>query len=115
MSDREYEFVQGSPEQIEVFLDLQRLLVKMYNKWPGDTAIAVFAAALGSAAALIEVRFEHHMEECEVCREEYKDVMLDLADVAQSNLAYYYDMQIKQADEDKEKADNLVKSFFRGV
>jgi hypothetical protein len=108
----EYEFVSGSPEQVEVFMDLQRILVRLYNEWPGDTAIAVYAAALGCVSAMIETQFKRHMEECEVCRKEYKGVTLNLSDVARSNFIHYFEMELEQAVIDQQAATELVKDFF---
>jgi hypothetical protein len=108
----EYEFVSGTPEQVEVFLDLQRILVRLYNEWPGDTAIAVYAAALGCVSAMIEMQFKRHLEECENCREEYKGVTLELADVARNNFSHYYEMELEQAVIDQQAAASLVKTFF---
>src|SRR5579864_6213457 len=108
----EYEFVSGSPEQVEVFLDLQRILVRLYNEWPGDTAIAVYAAALGCVSAMIELQFKRHMEECETCRKEYGGITLNLADVAQSNFIHYYELELEQAVIDQQAAAALVKGFF---
>jgi len=113
MSEIEYEFVPGSPEQVEVFLDLQRMLLKLYNKWPGDTAIAVFSASLGCAVALIETQYKIHLEECEKCRERYKSEEFDLDDVARSNYQYYYGKGLEQSEIDKKVAADLVKSFFK--
>jgi iron only hydrogenase large subunit-like protein len=72
----------------------------------------VYAAALGCVSAMIELQFKRHMEECENCREEYKDVTLNLSDVVRSNFDHYYGMELKQAVIDQQAAAALVKSFF---
>jgi hypothetical protein len=112
MSDIEYEFVSGTPEQVETFLDLQRMIVKLYNKWPGDTAIAVVAASVGCVVALIETQYKLHLEECSYCRDNLKGEVFNLSEVARSNFEHYYNMEVEQALVDQQAADELVKKFF---
>jgi hypothetical protein len=114
MTDKEaYEILPGSPEQVEVFMDLQRMLVKLYNMWPEDTAVAVYAAACGSVIALIEAQYKNHVEECPNCKEEGKPPTIDLVSVARSNFDYYYNRNVNQADLDKTAASQLVHKFFK--
>ena len=112
MDDNGYEFMKGSPEQVAVFLDLQRILIKLYNEWPGDTAIAVYAAAAGCVCAMIEAQFKLHIDECETCRKEYESDELKLYDVARENFDHYYNLEHAQALTDLKAAESLVKSFF---
>jgi hypothetical protein len=111
--EQEYEFVPGSPEQIEVFLDLQRMIVKMYNKWPGDTGIAVYAAALGCVTALIEAEFKRHLDECPDCKEMYPKATLDLKQAARDNFDHYYSLEHERAIIDAQAAKDIVDNFFK--
>ena len=109
----DFEFVPGSPEQLETFLDLQRLIIKLYNKWPGDTAIAVFAASVGCVTALIETQYKLHLEECQNCREQLGGTEFNLSEVARQNFDHYYKMEHEQALIDQQAAAALVKRFFK--
>lgn len=111
--DDEFEVIKGSPEQVEVFLDLQRMLVKLYNMWPEDTAIAVYAAACGSVVALIEAQYAIHVADCENCQREQRAPTIDLVGVARSNFDFYYDRGIEQAVQDKTAASEMVHKFFK--
>jgi hypothetical protein len=108
-----YEIMPGSTEQVEVFLDLQRMLIKLYNMWPEDTAIAVYAAAGGSVVALIEAQYKVHVEECPNCQEEGRPSTIDLAGTAKSNFDYYYVRGKEQSDLDKAQASEMVHKFFK--
>jgi hypothetical protein len=108
-----YEVLPGTPEQVEVFLDLQRMLVKLYNMWPEDIAIAVYAAAGGSVVALIESQYEAHIAECENCQNEGRPEQIDLAECAKTNFDFYYKRQRDQAVNDKAQASQLVHKFFK--
>jgi hypothetical protein len=113
MTDEAHEVIPGTPEQVEVFLDLQRMLVKLYNMWPEDTAIAVYAAAAGSVISLIEVQYAIHVADCPNCRAENRAPTIDLVDIARSNFDYYYIRGIEQAVKDKDSANDLVNNFFK--
>jgi hypothetical protein len=113
MAEDGYEVIPGSSEQVEVFLDLQRMLVKLYNMWPEDTAIAVYAAAGGSVVALIEAQYKVHVEECPNCQEEGRPPMIDLVSIARTNFDFYYDRQMKQSVVDKAQASEMVHKFFK--
>lgn len=111
--DEEFEVRPGSPEQIEVFLDLQRMLVKLYNMWPEDSAIAVYAAAAGSVISLIEAQYAIHVAECEHCQKEDRPPTIDLVSIARSNFDFYYNRGIDQAIKDKAVASDMVHQFFK--
>jgi hypothetical protein len=114
MAEERMEVVPGSPEQVEVFLDLQRMLVKLYNMWPEDSAIAVYAAAAGSVISLIEAQYRIHVEECTGCQDEGRPPTIDLVSTARSNFDYYYNRGTEQARKDKEGATEFVSKFFNG-
>lgn len=109
----QYEFVMGTPEQVEVFLDLQRMIVRLYNMWPGDVAIAVFAGSLGCVTAMIETQYKMHLEECEHCKREF-DPTIDLRSVAEENFKHYYAMEHEQALRNQMTASDMVDKFFKG-
>jgi len=88
--DDEYEVVAGSTEQVEVFIDLQKMLIKLYNMWPDDIAIGVFAAAAGNVCAMIETQYKLHVEDCMNCQDEQRPPTIDMVSVARSNFDYYY-------------------------
>jgi hypothetical protein len=111
--DEEYEVTPGTPEQVEVFLDLQRMLVKLYNMWPEDTAIAVYSAACGSVVSLIEAQYAIHVAECENCQSENRPETIDLVSIARSNFDFYYNRGIDQAVKDKTIARDMVHRFFK--
>jgi hypothetical protein len=113
MADEEFEVIAGSPEQVEVFLDLQRMLVKLYNMWPEDTAIAVYAAAAGSVVSLIEAQYAVHVSECENCQKDKRPPQIDLVSIARSNFDFYYNRGIDQAVKDKVTASEMVHKFFK--
>jgi hypothetical protein len=114
MADYEgFEVLPGSPEQVEVFLDLQRMLVKLYNMWPEDVAIAVYAAACGSVVALVEAQYAVHVEECQNCQSEGRPPTIDLVSTARSNFDFYYNRQRDQAVKDKTEASQMVHKFFK--
>jgi hypothetical protein len=114
MPPENYEFQTGTPEQVEVFMDIQRLIVKLFNSWPGDTAIAVFGAALGSAIALIEGQYKQHLDECPVCRGEIDEAMVELHTTAINNLEYYYQLVVADREHIQDIAKDLVEGFFKG-
>jgi hypothetical protein len=87
----EYDVIAGTPDQVEVFMDLQRMLVKLYNMWPEDTALAVYAAAAGSVVALIETQYRLHVKECDNCKDEKRPPTIDLVSVVRSNFDLYYE------------------------
>jgi len=109
----EFEVIPGTPEQVEVFLDLQRMLVKLYNMWPEDTAIAVYSAAAGSVISLIESQYAVHVAECQNCQTENRAPTIDLVSIARSNFDFYYNRGVEQAIKDKVTANDLVNSFFK--
>jgi hypothetical protein len=113
MAEDGFEVLSGSPEQVEVFLDLQRMLVKLYNMWPEDVAVAVYSAACGSVVALIEAQYAIHVEECQNCQEEGRPPVIDLVATARSNFDFYYNRQRNQAIDDKSEASQLVHKFFK--
>jgi hypothetical protein len=113
MSDN-YEHKRGTDEQIEVFMDLQRMLMRMFNKWDGDTAIAVFGAALGCATALIETQYKQHLEECPTCHDAIDPAIIELADTARANFEHYYNKIYEDEDQCRDIAKDLVDAFFKG-
>jgi len=113
MAEDVFEVMPGTPEQVEVFLDLQRMLVKLYNMWPEDTAIAVYAAAAGSVVSLIEAQYAVHVAECENCIKENRAPTIDLVAIARSNFDFYYNRGIDQAIKDKTQASEMVHKFFK--
>jgi hypothetical protein len=110
MMEDEFEMTSGSQEQVEVFLDLQRMLVKLYNMWPEDMAIAVYSAACGSIVALIETQYAVHVAECENCQREGRAAAIDLVSIARSNFDFYYNRGLEQAEKDR---GEMVHKFFR--
>jgi hypothetical protein len=115
MSSEQYEHMRGTNEQIEVFMDLQRMLLRMFNKWDGDTSVAVFGAALGCAVALIETQYKQHLEECPTCKDSVDPGVLELADTARANFEHYYNKIYDDEESCKEVAKELVDAFFKGV
>jgi hypothetical protein len=113
MAEEEFEVIPGSPEQVEVFLDLQRMLIKLYNMWPEDTAIAVYSAAAGSVVSLIEAQYAVHVSECENCHKDNRPPQIDLVAIARSNFDFYYNRGIEQAIHDKATASEMVHKFFK--
>lgn len=109
----EFEVRPGSPDQVEVFLDLQRMLIKLYNMWNEDAAIAVYAAAAGSVVSLIEAQYAIHVSECDNCQKEQRAPTIDLVSIARSNFDFYYNRGIDQALKDKAAASDMVHNFFK--
>jgi hypothetical protein len=89
------------------------MLVKLYNMWPEDTAIAVYSAACGSVVALIEAQYEVHLTECQNCQEEGRPSEIDLVSTARGNFDFYYHRQRTQSLNDKQEASQLVHKFFK--
>jgi hypothetical protein len=109
--DEAYEMVEGTPQQREVFMNVQRMVIKMYNDWPEDIALSVMGAALGSVCSLIENQYALHAEECEQCTHDIgKEI--DLANVFRSNFEYYYSKGKLQLEANKSDAAIMVDRFF---
>ena len=102
----------GTDEQSDVFISLQKLLMEYFTKWPDDTAIAVFASAMGSVCGVLEVDYNLHRESCDMCQKTGPNT-LGLFDTFFDNFEYYYNMQIDLAERDATKANELVADFFK--
>jgi hypothetical protein len=89
------------------------MLIKLYNMWPEDTAVAVYAAAGGSVVALIEAQYKVHVAECENCQAEERPSEIDLASTARHNFDFYYSRQMEQAVKDSTQASEMVHKFFK--
>ena len=113
MTEDEFEILPGTPEQVEVFIDLQRMLVKLYNMWPEDTAIAVYAAAGGCVVAMIEAQYKVHVAECPNCQDEGRPPSIDLVSIARNNFDFYYNRGFEQVEKDKAQASEMVHKFFK--
>ena len=112
MSD-EFKSTSASEEQTEVFLDLQRMIIKLYNVWSEDASVAVFAAALGSTVGLIEKHYENHVAKCSACKEKYPPT-LRLAELARFNFDCYYESAKTQTSADIAAEDDMVRDTFGG-
>lgn len=111
MDHERFESQVGTPEQVGVFFDLQKMIVKLYAAWPGDSAIAVFAAAVGSITALLELEYKAHAETCADCRDN-EGYVIDLCSIARENFQMYYDRTYQQSLRDQIEARKIVEQFF---
>jgi hypothetical protein len=113
----ETEKIVSTVEQTEIFMNLQKLIIKLYGKWDQEVAIAVFAGALGSAIAFIEKEFKEHVKTCPKCQSRgLEELDLNLLDVALSNMQHHYEGIDTDVDEEARKMvdDFLTKAVKRG-
>ena len=109
MTDRE--FIRSTPEQLEVFLDLQKLMVKYHEAWPDQTAIAVFGSAMGSICAILEIQYKLHREKCDECaKNEPEDP--DFYGTFTENYTHYYTSELEEALRRENRAADMVDAFF---